>query len=151
MKIKITEPGWRGFSDVMGGVPFDKGVSTRDVTQAEADALSAVVRVELVDAKAGEYGVAERLVKHHQARANVEEARKRATKEELAAEVEKRKQEQAERVKKVAGRLYTQEQLEKIADEEGINGLREIGKKFGVTDRSIAGLIREILQAQKEA
>lgn len=38
--------------------------------------------------------------------------------------------------------------LEAIADAEGINGLREIGDEYGVKDRSIDGLIREIMKAQ---
>lgn len=149
MKIKITEPGWQGFSDVLSGVPFDKGVSAREVSRPEADAISAVIRVQIVDGGEDDCGVAERLVRGNTTRAEVAEQAKRAEQAELDAEREKRKKAAEEKAKELAGQLYTAEQLEAIADEKGITGLREIAKPLGVSDRSIAGLIREILKAQE--
>ena len=48
----------------------------------------------------------------------------------------------------VDAKQWRPEDLEAIADAEGINGLREIGEEFGVKDRSIDGLIAQILKAQ---
>lgn len=45
---------------------------------------------------------------------------------------------------------YSQENLTKIFNEKGLKGLKEIGDKFGVTDRSSKNLIMEILKAQEK-
>ena len=45
---------------------------------------------------------------------------------------------------------YSQENLTKILNEQGMKGLKEIGDKFGVKDRSSKNLIMEILRAQEE-
>lgn len=47
--------------------------------------------------------------------------------------------------------VYTKEDLEKIADENGIKGLREIAEPLGVKNVSIEGLIAEIIKAQETA
>lgn len=51
---------------------------------------------------------------------------------------------------KIKKRQYSQESLTKIKNEEGFSALKEIGAKFGVTDRSSKRLITEILKAQEE-
>ena len=48
----------------------------------------------------------------------------------------------------VSPKIYSQEELEQIADKDGINGLRKIANPLGVKDNSIAGLIKEIVQGQ---
>ena len=48
------------------------------------------------------------------------------------------------------GPLYTRENLSKVYNENGMKGLKEIGEKFGVTDRSHAKLITEIIKAQEK-
>ena len=47
-------------------------------------------------------------------------------------------------------RLYTQEELEAVADKQGINGLRAIADPLQVKNRSIPGLIAEIVAAQQK-
>ena len=46
-------------------------------------------------------------------------------------------------------KIYTKEELEKIADEKGISGLRDIAVQFGVTSNSISSLIYKILDRQE--
>lgn len=43
---------------------------------------------------------------------------------------------------------YTREQLEQIADEKGMAGLRRVADEFGIKGKSIPGLIEAILQKQ---
>ncbi|MDX5412913.1 MAG: hypothetical protein LPK02_07680 [Rhodobacterales bacterium] len=45
--------------------------------------------------------------------------------------------------------VYTREELEAIADDKGITGLREIGDALDAKSNSIEGLIEKILAAQK--
>lgn len=51
----------------------------------------------------------------------------------------------------LVGNIYTQEELIKIKNKEGLEGLKKIGTKFGVTDRSKKNLITEILEAQDKS
>lgn len=44
---------------------------------------------------------------------------------------------------------YTERMLEKVADKEGIGGLRKIAEEFDVKSTSIAVLIRKIVNAQR--
>ncbi len=57
--------------------------------------------------------------------------------------------EKQESTAKKAEPKYTQEALEKIADESGIAGLREIAAEFNVKGNSIATLIKAIMNAQE--
>ncbi len=50
---------------------------------------------------------------------------------------------------KINRRKYSQESLTKLYNEKGFSALKEIGKEFGVTDRSYRRLINEILTAQE--
>ena len=50
---------------------------------------------------------------------------------------------------KIEKRKYSQESLTKIKNEKGFSALKEIGKEFGVTDRSSKRLITEILREQE--
>lgn len=45
---------------------------------------------------------------------------------------------------------YSKKDLEKIAEEDGIEGLRDIGDKLGIKFRSFEEAFREILAAQKK-
>ena len=51
---------------------------------------------------------------------------------------------------KIKRRKYTQDSLNTIYDEQGFSALKNIGKEFGVTDRSSRKLVVEILRAQEE-
>ena len=43
-------------------------------------------------------------------------------------------------------RFYTLEELEKIADNKGLKGLREVAKPLGIKGTSINGLIEAIME-----
>lgn len=51
---------------------------------------------------------------------------------------------------KLSQPLFTKEDLQKIADEKGIAGLREIGDKMNIKFRSVEEGIRELLAAQNQ-
>ena len=46
--------------------------------------------------------------------------------------------------------LYNKEELEDIADKDGISGLRELGDKHGIKGRSIAELIDELMDVKEK-
>jgi hypothetical protein len=145
LKVKITEPGWERYSEYLNGVKFENGESVEELNQMQVDRIAATMRVQVID------GVPEnqRLVSENQRKAEVAENMKRVEAEELEAERRREAEKKAEKVKKAAGQMFSREQLEEIADEHGINGLRDVGDRLGVKGRSIEGLIEDILKAQE--
>ena len=51
---------------------------------------------------------------------------------------------------KIKKRKYSLESLTKIYNKDGFSALKEVGKEFGVTDRSYRRLMNEILTVQEE-
>ena len=133
-RLKITERGWENFSDYLAGVKFENGISVDPVAPAIANQLGSALRVEAID-DAAQVGNAAVLKAMHKQRAEVVPPRGTPT-------------EATTTTNKTETDKYTREQLEQIADEHGIAGLREIGEKYGIKGRGIVELINEILKAQ---
>lgn len=140
-RLRLIEAGWEGFSDFFGTVQFKDGVSVEPVAWVEQQRLGGMIR--MVSAEDGEndagVGPAEDLTR----------GRDRLHTPEL---VDAGKTIiQANGVITVAGALMTRQELEAVADAKGLAGLRDVAKPWGVTDRSVIGLINAILRAQTEA
>lgn len=147
MKIKIVESGWENFTGNLGITAFEGGVTVNDITSAEFYSISGNIRV--VDAETGE--AASGLDCDAQVQNMPFISTRLQTLEEILAEqaasgyvapVVVAPQDQA-----IAQR-FTLEELEALADKNGIAGLREIGDTIGVKGTSIAGLIESILAKQ---
>lgn len=150
MKIlKIVEPGWENYTGYLGMVEFKEAVSVAPVPQIMADRITSLVRVVEVDESGVEIqaGAAARIVGGAAIAAEVVPALEKLTEEELAAEREAAAKREVDPDSVV---YKTQEDLEAIAGKEGINGLREVAKPWGVRERSIPNLIGAILKAQAE-
>jgi len=138
MKLKIAEPGYDTFTGAFGLVQFENGVSVDHVSMKDAFQLSALIQ--MVDAETGD----------SISMLNGDEADRLATARveyyPSVAEVEAQKQnaESAEPSVEVA-QAYTREELESIADKEGIAGLRKIGDALNLKGTSVAKLIDAIL------
>lgn len=150
MKIKIKEPGLSYFTGVMSGVAFKDGISVSEVSQRQVDAIGASMRCVAINEDESEgdsVGAATRLhsFKSTGATAVVEtkEDREAATAEKDAATPAVAAAETP-----APDAKYTQADLEKVADEDGIAGLRKVADEFNVKGRSIKELISEILAAQ---
>lgn len=134
MKIKIVESGWAGYTGYFGAVEFKDGVSVGDVSQAEINNLSANIRIQTIEGD--NVGV---LKQYEESRNKPASAGATPTPAaEFVASL-------------LAPTSYTREQLEEIADQKGIAGLRAIGEQFGVRAKSISDLIDGILEAQAPA
>lgn len=139
MKIRIDEVGYEYYTGVLGLVEFVDGVSINDVAEGEVNRMAAVLRVVSVDTEK-QIGA---LVDY-------------ATISQVGFEREGELVIGADSpvgfvdvdAKIPEGGLtgtYTQEQLEALADKEGIAGLRVIGESLDVKGTSIKGLIDSIL------
>lgn len=141
-KIRIVEPGWETFTGDMGGATFVNGESTEPLPQLQVDRIGASIRIELEDGRQG--GIQERLVSQKGVEAPELVGLERATEADLAGSPEPVAPEVPAPV------FHTEAELEGIAEEKGIAGLRLIGTPLGVKGRSIPELIREILDVEKK-
>lgn len=137
-RLKITQKGWETFSDVMLGVEFKNGISIDAVAPSIANQLGSILSVEAID-DAAQVGAGAQLKNTYNDEAKVVEALTKKTPETVSAD----------QVKDApVFEAYTREQLEAIADQDGIGGLRAVAEKFGIKGRGINELITEILRYQ---
>lgn len=149
MKIRLKQKGFENYTGQMGAILFKDGVSVRDVSEFDKRRLAGVMYI--VD----ENGVQ---VSTRQDASDAVAVVGRDTKEQ-APIVERvggddsempvfthpeKKATKAEPKKVETSVRYTKAELEAIADEKGINGLREIASPLGIKATSIRKLIEEI-------
>ena len=151
-RVRIMQKGWETFTGNFGGVDFIDGVTTDLISEAFADRVCTQIRA--VDADTGaSIGPQQRMIDAKTVKMPVAERLKPAptTKEEQleadAAAVEQAAETQTKQERVV----YTYDQLAKIVDRKGIQGLRDIAAPYGVRARAIPDLITNILNAQAEA
>lgn len=144
-RIRITQPGWETYNGPLNEVEFVDGLSTDIVPRRIVDRLSGLVMVEEVDDEGnatGQVGAQVRLIDESQERAPVVTPMMRASDEKP----EEPKQPEAPVV--TPPKFHTREELEAIASEKGIKGLREIADPLEVRGKAILELIVEILSAE---
>lgn len=137
MRVKIVEPGWEGYTGNFGVAVFENGVA--ELSELEANRVGAAVRiVELNedDEEDGVVNIGHEITKTKDMSAPVEE-RVEVTEEPApkTEEVEERE-------------VHTREQLEAIADAEGIKGLRVIADPLGIKSTKMLELIEKIMEAE---
>lgn len=128
MKLKITERGWAGFTGQLGEVDFEDGIST-EVTETQARRLANIIQIETLDGRnpsASQNVLDSQAIEMKQGMDHV------AVQSTVAA----------------TQRSFTKEELEKIAEERGIGGLRAIAEPLGIVGRSINILINAIIAQQ---
>lgn len=161
MKIKIIERGWETFSDVLGGVKFENGVSVDDVPEHLITRIGAVVRTEAVTG--GQVGAAQQLIDAKNM-TPPEDVRIAPTPPapvtpeplpELVSDLVPKDPEVVEvapelpEVPAPKAHIWTEAELADVADKKGIEGLREIADPMNVRARSIRELMTGILEKQK--
>ena len=136
MRLKIVEAGWENFTGNFGGAEFVDSVSVDEVSTFAAQHLAAVIQVENVETGKSP-SVAQMLV----------DARNQAMDANLELE-NTTGITSVTVIHNTDGTPWTKEQLEAIADEKGILGLREIADFHpNVKANSINKLIENILKA----
>lgn len=172
-RIRLTRPEMAGFTSFMGTVKFENGVSVDHVAPAEQRLLAAITSVELIedDGTVSATGDAHMMAQGRGTPAPIVNALQRIgdtpkddaqttdpapeptsapepTLDEMEAEASAEGGVATDQEAAEPRRIYTREELEVVADNEGIRGLRKIGEPLGARNVSIAGLITEILQQQ---
>ncbi len=156
MQVRITDPGFAGFTGYFGAIKFEDGVSEH-ISHAEAERLGCIVKCETLDGL--NPSATQRMVDIQ--RKDLDALTKEgkgvigASREQDA---DNNKQPVAKPDKKAAQNVhgvqpsldFTREDLEALADKEGIAGLRNLGSQFGVKGRAIAEIIDELMQIKAE-
>jgi hypothetical protein len=163
---RLTAPGWENFSGNFGfGAMFEDGLSTVELTQRQIMRIGS--STVLVDAETGvQVGPSvihlnlqpvEMTVPVPMQNAADEAATEEAERERLAREADERKAEEAAALAEAqrkaqeavdAAVVYTRQELEAIAANDGIEGLRVIARPLGIKGKAIAELVNEILAHQ---
>lgn len=134
-RLKIVEPGWEGYSDMFGLVLFKDGVSVEPVGWREASLIGGLVRIE--DANEADFQI--------NSGAEYNRVKDRTTDSPVVSAVDR-----GTHVVDEAHARYTRKQLEELADEKGLAGVREVARLWGRTGRSINECIDAVLTAQNE-
>ena len=153
MKIRLKEKGFESFTGFMGEVEFKDGVSVEDVPRMFADRIAAAMRTETVDGK--EIGELARLRENKDMPAPdvISQQTKRDQEEAKEAKEEAKEEPKGDIVEEWTMpemTWYTKEELGAIADEKGIEGLREIAEPLGVKGRAIIEIINGVVKKQEE-
>jgi hypothetical protein len=149
--LKTVSKGWQGYTGHLNIIPFKNGISTEPVSQTIADRIAGAVAVVACDADGNEIegdanvGIQYRLVSEAATRAALAAPLARQSDGDKSME---EKLDASKALKSPVDTFYTQEDLEKIADEGGIKALRVVGDKWKVKGKAIVDLMKEILSAQ---
>lgn len=151
--LKIVSKGWAGYNGQLNIITFKDGISTEPVIRRVADRIAACVQVVECDADGNEgaeavnVGVQHRLIDETASRAPI--AKPLATQTEADKQMEARL-DAARALTAPIDSLFTREDLEKIADEKGIKGLRDVADAWSVKGRGIPELIEKVLAQQAD-
>lgn len=148
--LKIVERGFDNYSGMFGDVEFKDGVSVESVTVAEARKLAGVLRCEEVGTGRNP-SISQELIdtRHMELEEyNRVNARRSVT---SSPESEQVNAEEAAPVVQVSSHEYTREDLESIADEKGIEGLREFASTYDVRGGSIKAIIDSLMAIKVES
>lgn len=152
-KVRINEAGWNHFNDYLGHIKFTNGVSDRELTDREIEIVGSSLKITRIDSEE-QLGPATNMILKRENKAPILQPLE--SEKEVVAEIESK--EEVDRVAETTDGLtqpvkeeakrWTKEELEILASEKGIQGIREEAAKFGIKGVQIASLIEKILEAQ---
>ena len=137
-KIRLLEPQFLGYTGILCGIQFVDGISVSELPFIDQQRICASMRATTIEGK------------------NVSPSAAYSSRNDLTADdivetaapdIVPMKRGTAEVEAKPVQR-FTREELESIADCEGIAGLRQIGNQIGVKAKGIVEMIEGILKAQ---
>jgi len=145
-KLKIVAPEWVNYTGSLGMVHFTNGLSDQFIADHIRRRLSIGMAMVEIDADGNEEPASptHKMITAAAIRADVSEPLNRQSDSDKAHELLG-----AALDVDANTPIHTKGQLEKIADKEGIKGLRDIADRWHVKSRSIPDLINAILDAQE--
>lgn len=159
-KVKIVESAFDSFTGEMSGLKFVNGLSVRSLAQDEVAKIAGVLRVNLipVNSESDEETTGTEDTDTEGTETGTEgtegtEGTSAETDTETDTETTETDTENTgEEAKSVAGNTvfkYTREELEALADAQGISGLREVANQYNIKGKTINDLMDKLLKIQK--
>jgi len=138
--VILTDKGWEGFTGLFGRHEFHNGRSIENLSSPDAALLAAITPV--VTDEGANPSIVQHVVDNRDAEAPVVKPA-----QSIAKQTDKQKvaEKAAQKVSQLSS--ITREQLEQVADKQGLKGLREVAAEYGVKANSISDLIEKILNA----
>lgn len=155
MFVKITKKGWAGYTGPLGTAYFENGFA--ELASIEANRIGSITEIVEVDEEGNEIGPVR--PSHGMVVTRNMSAPVTASRRALPGKPAEKTEEPEENEDGAEGggneeteeaTVYTRDELEKIADEKGIGGLREIATPLGLKSTSMADLIEQILDKQED-
>lgn len=143
MRVRLTQSGFKTYTGQMGVVFFENGLSTDDVSTKDAVRMAAVMNCEWEDGSSLSPSQLILDSKHNAAPV----ARNPVSVVAQAAPADVKVEVVAEAAPVDVKALYTQAELEAIADSKGIAGLREVAAKHDIKGRSVNDIIADLVKA----
>jgi len=123
--IKVTGKGWKGFTGFLGTSEFKDGVSVKELSDMEARRICSFMYAEVVDPKAPK----PQPVTTPKAKSQTPKAKPPKPETKLS---------------------FTRKELEKVADEGGVKGIRDFAEPFGVRGSNIVEIIETLMAKKSE-
>lgn len=145
--LRCADKAYKNYTGFIGVVEFKDGLSIEKQPRLERDRMAASMAFEEVDddGNAQAAGPAHRLVSESAARAPVAKKLLRQTDQEKANETV----EMAKEFSPVPP-IHSREELEAIADKDGMSGIREVAVHWNVKHRAMVVLMQMILDEQEQ-
>lgn len=157
--MKIDQQGWHKFDGLFCGVVFEGGISTRELTDQEIKRIGGIIKLVTADDEARQVGPSVDNIKYKSVSAPVSGKGKKPDFEGPVIEPDPpiitEPSEDDDLTPPPAPEplpeeslKYSRETLNKIAEEKGIKGIREVAKLYNVKGVQISNMIEDILLAQ---
>lgn len=155
--VKIVQKGWETFDGILEGVQFKNGKSVESMSYLSAERIGCSMAV--VDAETDKpVSSSQRIIDTREDTAEPGRITQSLIKSEESAENIAKKIEKPKKAEKPKEATKTEmvfeferEQLEELADNAGISGLREFAKEYNVNGTSIVGIIDALMAKKNEA
>jgi hypothetical protein len=146
-RVKIVQPGFETYNGIIEGAQFNEGSSIESLSQFSAERIGAFMKVVNADNEDEPLGLGYRM-----ANAKGSGVEPRAPLERIVR-TKTGKTKEAPKKSKLISYEFTKDELELVADKDGIQGLRKVADQYEVRGRSISEIISSLmaLKANQEA
>lgn len=178
--IRLVDPGYAKYNGIIAGTQFENGESQEPLSMAECERIGAFMRIEDAEtgepisigqrmavarnktATGAARGPLQRIKRDENGNIinpdqpagekQVVGGRGHTQAKSAEGNAEDRTVKKGDKVDKAdLSYDFTQAQLEQIADEKGINGIRDFAKPYGVNGRAIGDIIKQLMARKVEA
>ena len=137
--VTLKDPGFKNLTGMFGRHLFENGRSIESLSDQDAALFGAIAAVTTDDGH--NPSITQKAIDTRSDEAPIVDPAPAIVRDETESKDAQKQSDEATAVPAI-----TREQLEQIADKQGLAGVREIGVEYKVADKSIPGLINKIME-----